>query len=720
MALLLVCALLFTLRAARLGGFSRFAAAGAFSALAILTRSEGLILAPFLVAAGLPRAQRGETRRAVLESAAALAALAIVLAPLACSLPPAATQAPEGGVESPSVAPTEAPITDATIAVTGPMEVVYDWSTDRCDYNDRPDMPLRPFRGADGIVRANRSWPSNRLFAGPDLDSVAAECDVVLLSSLDPDPAHHNREEWFQALYTEDGQTIHAIVHNEHNERGTSYWSMTYAQSTDGGRTFTQPESPAHFVAGSPYRFQPDSGLYGLLQGSNIVKGPDGAYYMLVANRTYDQQSYTCLFRTEELSDPGAWRAWNGSDFGWQPVDPYLEQVASPSARDCAPIDSDYLGGIGIGESLIYSTYLNRYVSLNLGHFQHGARVSWGVVYSTSEDLIHWENKKFLQETVNGAETGSGGPDGIGYLILLDPDSDSRNFETAGKDAYVYFTRFNHSTAMVWPDSDLMRYPIEFFPDEAAALQADVRTLLTARRTSGSDTGVVGFTGTLTRLDGRPLPGKPIEVTAMPDDDQGIPYEYTYTGIVPDDATRGNGGFRVNAECNCSGASEFFIYEISYSENGGPNLVQGNRFQRGAETFIKWGSGQVTLEASDLDEGRMLHVKAQAGQDIFVNTWDFTVTPGASFTYTVKARVVPSSYRTGFFGLFMTPYDAGLRVTIPFFKPPIPVGQAVTDADGNFEVTWQNAPSGRYEIQASYPGSGEDWGSSVVFKSIVR
>ena len=296
---------------------------------------------------------------------------------------------PAGGATPGAVA-----ITDPTIAVTGPIEIVYDWSSERCEYNDRPDMALRPFRDVAGVVQANRSWTNNRRFAGPDLDSIEALCDVTLSSDFDTDPSHYNNNEWFQALYTEDGQTVHAILHNEHNERGTNYWNMTYALSTDGGRTFHQPDPPDHFVAGSPYEFVPDSGLYGLLQGSNIVKGPDGAYYMLVLNRTLAQESRTCLFRTENLSDPQSWRAWNGNAFEWKPVNPYLEEVASPSTRDCPAIDSEYLGGIGVAESLIYSTYLERYVSLSLGHFQSGGNVRWGVVYSTSADLIHWENKK--------------------------------------------------------------------------------------------------------------------------------------------------------------------------------------------------------------------------------------------------------------------------------------------------------------------------------------
>jgi len=52
------------------------------------------------------------------------------------------------------------------------------------------------------------------------------------------------------------------------------------------------------------------------------------------------------------------------------------------------------------------------------------------------------------------------------YPSLLDPDSETRNFETTGKKAYLYYTLFNldylgNSTL----DRDLVRVPVEFFKE---------------------------------------------------------------------------------------------------------------------------------------------------------------------------------------------------------------------------------------------------------------
>ena len=46
----------------------------------------------------------------------------------------------------------------------------------------------------------------------------------------------------------------------------------------------------------------------------------------------------------------------------------------------------------------------------------------------------------------------------MAYPVVLDPLSPSRNFQTVGQRAYLYFTRFNNFGY----DRDLLRVPIEF------------------------------------------------------------------------------------------------------------------------------------------------------------------------------------------------------------------------------------------------------------------
>jgi hypothetical protein len=53
-----------------------------------------------------------------------------------------------------------------------------------------------------------------------------------------------------------------------------------------------------------------------------------------------------------------------------------------------------------------------------------------------------------------------GGPDPVHNPSVLDPTSTSRNFETIGKTAYLYYTQFHTQNCQQGPDRDLVRVPI--------------------------------------------------------------------------------------------------------------------------------------------------------------------------------------------------------------------------------------------------------------------
>jgi hypothetical protein len=85
-----------------------------------------------------------------------------------------------------------------------------------------------------------------------------------------------------------------------------------------------------------------------------------------------------------------------------------------------------------------------------------------GIYYSTSDDLIDWTPRELIVEKENRHTYRCGDPNPVDYPSVLDPDSTSRNFETTGKRAYLYFTRFNYESCKQTFDRDLIRVPIEF------------------------------------------------------------------------------------------------------------------------------------------------------------------------------------------------------------------------------------------------------------------
>ncbi len=361
------------------------------------------------------------------------------------------------------------------VKITGLEEVVFDWSQDACAPADIPDVPARAFRDAQGRVQLIASQHTNHRMSGPDLDHLTRDCSVIMPSHYDPDPARFDDSEWIHSTYTLDGTTVFALVHDEyrghtHPDRCPSgeylkcwYNAVTLAVSTDGGASYGHAPPPGHLVASIPYPYVPNSGPAGIFQPSNIVHNPaDGYYYALLRTQQYqDQPRGTCVMRTTDLADPKSWRAWGGAGFNVRFINPYLEPNERPQDHICQPVSYDEIQLMV--ESLTFNTYLDSFLLIGTAveHDREDNAVS-GIYYSTSDDLIDWTPRKLIAEVESRHTYQCGDSDPIAYPSLLDPDSPSRNFETTGKRAYLYFTRFNYESCKETLDRDLVLVPVEF------------------------------------------------------------------------------------------------------------------------------------------------------------------------------------------------------------------------------------------------------------------
>jgi hypothetical protein len=338
------------------------------------------------------------------------------------------------------------------------------------------DYPARAFRDANGQVNLIAAHYVNRRFVGPSLNRLEHPCDVILRSGMSPDPAAYDDREWLAATYTRDGGTVYALVHDEYQgdkHRGRCqtgsylrcwYNAITFSRSTDGGASFTQPAAPGALVASVPYRYKPDQGFYGIFEPSNIVRDErDGYYYVMVhAQRYKRQQQGTCLMRTRRLDQPGSWRAWDGDGWGVRFADPYRGDVSASDSNLCAPVAYQEIGDMS--QSLTYNTYLEKYMLVSpsaLRDPKTGSVVN-GIYYSLSDDLIHWEPRKLIRESELLQTYRCGDRRPIYYPSVLDPRSSSRNFETVGRTAYLYFTRFNPTSCQLALNRDLVRVRVRF------------------------------------------------------------------------------------------------------------------------------------------------------------------------------------------------------------------------------------------------------------------
>ncbi len=376
------------------------------------------------------------------------------------------------------------------VSVTyGEPELVFDWTTDRCEDLHLPDQPARFVRAADGeLVLFDANAPTYYVSHGVDFDSLAPDCDTPALVSADlQTPESYENWEWIWAVYRE-RTSWHALIHNEFHDAVAPtcrvgdpspanpcwYNSITYAVSTNDARDFVKPM--AHVVAPPPRVWTPpdaQAGYYyveGYLAPTNIVRGPEGYYYALIhaIPRWYadDYVAGSCSMRTLLLGDPSSWRAWNGTSFGLPLTSPY---VAGSDVPACEFLNTPVGEMMHAVASLTYNAYLDRYMAVGEWAQSLDAQtLICGFYFSLSTDLIHWSDNQLIARAHTGCEdTGEPGtppmlePVRVQYPSIIDHEDSTTNFERPGRTPYLYYTRHNGGL-----DRDLVRVPLTFALEE--------------------------------------------------------------------------------------------------------------------------------------------------------------------------------------------------------------------------------------------------------------
>jgi hypothetical protein len=358
------------------------------------------------------------------------------------------------------------------VHIIGTAETVFDWTTDKCESEDIPDLPARAFRDNNGKVQLIATHYKNRRMIGDDLDSVEKDCNIIMDSDQDPDPAMYNDSEWINATYTPDGETVYALIHNEYqgaahlgqcpsgNYMNCWYNSITMAVSYDAGATYTHAAAPGHLVASVPYPYVPDAGPYGIFEGSNIFyNANDGYFYKMLHLENYGlQQMGACVMRTLDLADQTSWRAWDGDDFSVQFINPYTEIGFDPADHVCEPVS---FGNIDkMADNITFNTFFDKFMLVGTSNKWDEVRREdvFGFYYSLSDDLVNWSERELLLECELWW-TNDNSVDRLGYPVLIDPTDTSRNYLNTGQRPYLYYTRWNQNTNL---DRDLERIQIEF------------------------------------------------------------------------------------------------------------------------------------------------------------------------------------------------------------------------------------------------------------------
>lgn len=367
-----------------------------------------------------------------------------------------------------------------TMSISDRQEIVYRWGDHRCGDNLIPDAPARSFRDGHGLVHLIAPHYTNWEMVGPSLNQVQTRCDIIFQGSESGDIARFDDRAWIESTYTLDGTTVYALLSNEWNggryaDAGCSstseqtlrcvYYSITLAISRDAGKAYQYPARHHNVVASVPYRFVEDQGskqAWGFPTATNIIER-EGYYYVLIGSQGRGDQAYgNCLLRTDNLEDPGAWRAWDGHGFVIRFVNPYRGAEYTASEHVCQPVG---LGGLNWAvRSISWNAPSRSYIAIFQGaSYDASGRRVIGVHYATSSDLISWSAHELLLEAPSTLDHTRCQPF-MRYPSMLDPDSPSRNFETVSDHAYIYYTMTNVPDCRQTMDRDLVRLPVSIQP----------------------------------------------------------------------------------------------------------------------------------------------------------------------------------------------------------------------------------------------------------------
>jgi len=381
-------------------------------------------------------------------------------------------------------APAYQPNFTPTVRVVGPTETVFNYPTDRCGPQDHPDNPPRAFYDANHqinlvfgnsmvyyptLTEASMGQPIQHLCNYPNHFSHYANADAK--------PSQFENRMWLINTWTDDGQTIYAMIHNEFHGEATSsfcssgkknlcqYWNVMAGISTDGGKTYqllrdNQGIPQPVFV--TPKQYVPNSGMQGYTAQTNIIKAGDYYYTLVNSANIHGKQRFLCLFRTATISDPTSWRGWDGQDFTVSVVNPYEQPINNSKPYTCAKIAPGMYRF-----SLTYNTVFHAYMALGIApHWRlSNGQTSQAIVFALSEDLIHW-SRPYLIKAIQWmdswkASTVANPVTGVAYPTLLDPTSPGMNFEITGQNPYLYYTRFApKSRQFGGAHRDLVREPL--------------------------------------------------------------------------------------------------------------------------------------------------------------------------------------------------------------------------------------------------------------------
>jgi hypothetical protein len=318
----------------------------------------------------------------------------------------------------------------------------------KCKEIDVPDIPARAWLSPDGATRMIVGSTNYHRMYGSSLLNLTRDCKVSWNETGDADPSHFAGDEFLDSPWAFANGTVYSLIHTEypgniyHNCTGPAYphcWmvSIGLGVSHDNGVTWAHARpAPNHLVAAVPYVYNQSQLAYGWGDPSNIV-AHSGFFYAALWNRNQVglQAPGVCIVRTNDLSDPASWRAWDGSAYTRTFVSPYAMLPGEAAEHVCVVTNAPTTGPFG---GLAWSTTLSKWVATQAPDAEH-------FYVLTSDDLITWSDPVLLYAQSMLPPAVAKNVTSMSYPTFMDPSMGDNNFATIGTDPLLFWVSIGHS-----------------------------------------------------------------------------------------------------------------------------------------------------------------------------------------------------------------------------------------------------------------------------------
>jgi hypothetical protein len=215
------------------------------------------------------------------------------------------------------------------------------------------------------------------------------------------------------------------------------------------------------------------------------------------------------------------------------------------------------------------------------------------------------------------------------------------------------------------------------------------------------------ISGRLGDASDNPLSNATVRVTATANGGPGFVSTYKLSGTVPASLSTALIQICVN-ECGSRHQNDMNVYSFQYSDAGSaaPTFLD---FSNGLTGWAVQATRTAIVQAVSDETGKSARIMATAEQQTFVNSRQFSVTPGSSYELTITARISPGSVDSGYFALIFLSEKESTRHTSPFTPGVLNLGPAQTDANGRYALDLAGMLPGRLLLEAQYEGNDNYW-----------